>query len=280
MVSMKTPARLRILAACMFVCLCALGVLAEDDPDPNSPSPILLSQVSSTRAVAVPDSDIGRVDLMKTDSRAFDPNAKVTLFVTNLTLMPSEGASAFRVYATDSLGRQYRFPVIGFASAPWRNVFAVTVRLTDEIGYWPQPQATGDLLLQLTWRGMGSNRVRLGLGQVGGGPADDDGARPTPYGTTATMRTAGKETEPGDSPDYVGYRWSGDRMRLQEQATFGPNPTIDSRIRRIGLRTWLNEQFEAGYPSQTNPYPNQVLKPGSRSARLRRRQLWRERQSN
>ena len=60
-----------------------------------------------------------------------------------------------------------------------------------------------------------------------------------------------------------GYRWSGDRMRLQEQAAFGPTAMLDSRIRRIGLRTWLAEQFELSYPSQTNPYPNQVLKPGS-----------------
>jgi uncharacterized protein (DUF1800 family) len=247
----------------MFVCLCALGVFAEDDPDPNSPSPILLSQVSSTRAVAVPDGDISRVDLMKTESRAFDPNARVTLFVTNLTLMPGEGASAFRVYATDSLGRQYRFPVIGFTSGAWRGVYSVTIKLTDEIGFWPQPQATGDLLLQLTWRGMGSNRVRLGFGKTGGGPADDDGAKPTPYVTAATARTTSKATESNESPDYVGYRWSADRIRVQEQATFGPNAMIDSRIRRIGLRIWLNEQFEAGYPSLTNPYPNQVLKPGT-----------------
>ena len=34
----------------------------------------------------------------------------------------------------------------------------VTIRLTDEIGYWDPPPADGDLLFQITWRGMGSNR--------------------------------------------------------------------------------------------------------------------------
>ena len=120
MESRKSLPLLRVLAACMLVSLGALGVKADVDPDPNSPTPILLSETRSTRAVAVPEGDISRIDLTRTESRAFDPNARVTLFVTNLTLMPDEGANAFRVYATDALGRQYRFPVVGFTGSPWR----------------------------------------------------------------------------------------------------------------------------------------------------------------
>ncbi|MFN0278241.1 MAG: DUF1800 family protein [Pyrinomonadaceae bacterium] len=264
MESRKSLSFMRILTALMCVSLCAIGVLAiESDPDPNSPTPILLSEVGSTRAAAVPEGNISRVDLTKTESRAFDLNSRVTLFVTNIKLMPDEGANAFRVYGTDILGRQYRFPVVGFTSTRWRGVWAVTVQLADEIGFWPQPEARGDLLLQLTWRGLGSNKVRLGLGQTGGGPADDENARPMPYGTTLPERVIVKETDPQFNPDYVGYRWSADRKRLQEQAAFGPSAMLDSRIRRIGLRTWLNQQFEESYPSATNPYPNQVLKPGT-----------------
>ncbi len=248
----------------MFVSFSALCVAAiEVDPDPNSPTPILLSRPNSTRAVAVPEGNISRVDLLRTEDRAFGLNSRVTLFVTNLSLMPDEGANAFRVYATDILGRQYRLPVLNFTTTQWSGVYAVTFRLADEIGYWPQPDAIGDLLVQLTWRGLGSNRVRLGLGQTGGGPADDDNAKPTPYGTTAATRITFKETEPNNTQDYVSYRWSGDRMRWQEQAAFGPTTALDSRIRRIGLRTWLAEQFESSYPSASNPYPNHVLKPGS-----------------
>jgi uncharacterized protein (DUF1800 family) len=60
--------------------------------------------------------------------------------------------------------------------------------------------------------------------------------------------------------NFVGNRWSGDRMRFLEQATFGATPALDARIRRIGLQTWLAEQFEASYPSANNPYPNIPLK--------------------
>ena len=260
--SRKSLLLLRVLAALMLVSMSALGVVAEIDTDPNSPTPILLSETRTTRALAVPEGSLSRVDLSRVESRAFDPDARVTLFVKNLALMPDEGANAFRVYATDILGRQYRFPVVGFTSSQWRGVFAVTIRLTDEIGFWDQPTADGDLLLQLAWRGMGSNRVRLGLGQIGGGPADDRDAKPTPYSAEITARLV-KEIGPNSSPDYVGYKWSGDRMRFLEQATFGPSQALDNRIRRIGLRTWLAEQFSANYPSLTNPYPNQVLKPGS-----------------
>lgn len=262
MKSRESLSLLRIFAAMVFVVFGAFAVWAQEDPDPNSPTPILLSVRSSTRALAVPEGSLRHIELGKIEPRAFDPNAKVTIFVTNIALMPDEGANAFRVYATDSLGHQYRFPVINFVPTDTRGVWAVTIKLTDEIGFWDPPTATGDLLLQLTWRGLGSNRVRIGFGQIGGGPADDDDSRPTPYGTKIPTSFV-KEQSPENSPEYVGYKWSGDRMRLQEQASFGPTQTQDTRIRRIGIRSWLNEQFTATYPSATNPYPNQVLKPGT-----------------
>ena len=178
--------------------------------------------------------------------------------MTDLDLQANEGANAFRMYGQDRRGRLYRFRVIDIR--PIRRggpIYAVTIRLTDEIGYWDPPPADGDLLFQITWRGMGSNRVRVGLGQIGGEISDDPGARPTPYEESAKVIT--RTTE----PDYVGYRWSGDRSRLLEQATFGPTAALDERVRRIGPRAWLAEQFSLPYPSATNPYPNQPLKPNS-----------------
>ena len=44
-----------------------------------------------------------------------------------------------------------------------------------------------------------------------------------------------------------------------EQATFGPTPELDSKIRQIGLTAWLDEQFGASYP--TVPYPDIPLMP-------------------
>ncbi len=47
---------------------------------------------------------------------------------------------------------------------------------------------------------------------------------------------------------------------MLEQATFGPTQLLDSRIRRLGLRVWLAEQFDKPYPSPAYPYPDIPLK--------------------
>jgi uncharacterized protein (DUF1800 family) len=254
--------RCLLRAATLFI-LVAAGAswsFAQGDPDPNSPSPVLLSRRDSTRAIAVPASETTRIDMARVEARAFAPDSQISLFVTNLLLRPDEGANAFRMYAQDRNGHIYRFPVTNIR--PLRrggSIYSVTVRLTDEIGFWPPPPADGDLLFQLTWRGMGSNRVRVGLGQMGGSIADDAGARPTPPGTAKAVTTNAE-------PDYVGYRWSGDRKRFEEQATFGPTAALDERIRRIGPRAWLAEQFSLPYPSAANPYPNDPLKTTNQGA--------------
>jgi hypothetical protein len=51
----------------------------------------------------------------------------------------------------------------------------------------------------------------------------------------------------------------GERGRFMEQAAFGPNNALDFRLRQIGLRRWVEEQFGKPYP--TIPYPNFPLKP-------------------
>jgi uncharacterized protein (DUF1800 family) len=163
--------------------------------------------------------------------------------------MDGEGANAFRVYAQDSRGHYFRFPVLSierYRGPGARGMYTFVVQLTDQVHYWPDI-ANGDLLLQVTWRGLGSNRVRLGLGVMGGGLPDDAGAMPSPLSAVAKVAKALTPEE----PDYVGYKWSGDRMRFLEQSTFGPTQALDSRIRRIGLRTWLNEQFATNYPDPT-----------------------------
>src|SRR4051794_32199539 len=107
---------LQVLTAFALVSFAALPAASQDDPDPNSPTPILISQTRSTRALAVAG-DGGHVEFARIPNRSFDADTNVTLFVTNLTLMPDEGANAFRVYASDIAGHQYRFPVVGFTSS-------------------------------------------------------------------------------------------------------------------------------------------------------------------
>jgi uncharacterized protein (DUF1800 family) len=229
---------------------------AQDDADPNSPTPILLSETGSTRALAVESGERRATSLAKIQSRAFSLGAKINLYATNLELASDEGANALRVYAEDKAGKIYRFPVVNIQPLKGQDwIYAVTIQLSDQIGYWDPPTADGDVLLRLTWRGLSSNQLRLGLGKMDGKIRSEAGAAPTPYINYATRPAKNPAAE-----NFVGDRWSGDRMRFLEQATFGPTPALAARIRRIGLRTWLNEQFETSYPSADNPYPNIPLK--------------------
>jgi uncharacterized protein (DUF1800 family) len=257
MISRKSCLLLKVFSASFAIFLLVFPVLAQDtDPDPDSPTPVLLSQPDSTRALTAIPTKIKSGNRLKIDSQAFAPEQNVVLYVTNLDLMKGEGANAFRVYAEDLKGRKYRFPVLDLQPVKELDgVYALTVKLKDDVGFWEPPAADGDVLVNVTWRGLTSNRVRLGLGQIGGDIKDDEGAVPTPLYGTATKNV---DTTP---TDLVGYRWSGDRIRFLEQATFGPTVDLDNRLRRIGLRTWLAEQFAAPYPSAAFPYPNVPLKP-------------------
>ncbi len=256
MESRTTPWFVRNLTALAIISCIAFGVSAQNDPNPNSPIPVLLSEKESTRALAQPAGGRGRSDLSTITPQAFNLNSKVELFVTNMSLMDGEGPEAFRIYAADKAGHKFRFPVVGIEPiANSEGIYRVTVVLTDSIRFWDTPKADGDVLIYLTWRGMGSNSVRLGIGKIGGDIKDAPDSKPTPFGAIG-------QTEPGkiDSPNYVGYRWSADRQRFLEQATFGPNSDLDNRIRRNGIRAWINEQFEMQYPSVSNPYPNFPLR--------------------
>jgi uncharacterized protein (DUF1800 family) len=257
MLSLRSHFLLRLLSVSILLLLPLFQALAqEEDPDPNSPTPVILSQSDSTRALTSLSAKSRRT---RPSDQAFGLDSTVTIYVTNLALMKEEGSTAFRLYATDVKGRQYRFPILEFSETPgFDGIYTVVFRLKDEIGYWEQPSADGDLLLGITWRGLASNRVRLGLGKTGGEIKDDPGAVPTPLSALASLNKQSTETTPTN--DVVGYRWSGDRARFLEQAAFGPTPIEDFRVRRIGLRTWLTDQFTQPYPSATNPYPNLPLK--------------------
>jgi uncharacterized protein (DUF1800 family) len=256
MFSLKSHALLRMISASVCVLLSLVMVPAQEDPDPNSPTPILLSESDSTRALAVPVGKQTRQAGSRVSPRVFYPNQKVEIFVTNIDLMEGEGANAFRVYIQDGKGREYRFPVVEIRESNFqKGVFGVVIELRDEIRYWAEAPADGDVLVRLTWRGLASNRVRLAFGSTGGEIKDDPGAVPTPL---ASVTANPKTFSPSDGPttEYAtGYRWSGDRIRFLEQATFGPSSLEDYRLRRIGPRAWLADQFSQPYPSSSNPYP-------------------------
>lgn len=238
------------IAAVVVAGICfILSIAGQPDPNPNSPSPVLLGGPGSNRVLAAPDTaKARRRGLPAASTNAFDLNSRIVLYVTNVELMKGEDASAFRVYVEDARGRIYRFPVRDLYPVDDRSgVFALAVELRDDIGYWDEPPVRGDVLASVAWRGLESNRLRLGLGTIGGSIKDDP--------------PAVKSTSVSDESNLIGYRWSGDRIRFLEQATFGPTAALDDRVRRIGLRTWLAEQFEMTSPSAANPYPSFPLMP-------------------
>jgi hypothetical protein len=105
----------RILTSVVLVSLTSITAIAQD-PDPNSPTPVLLSERDSTRALAGAAGSIrGVKDLTRAVAPAFHLGDTVDIFVTNLDLMEGEGANAFRVYALDKVGHQFRFPVIALS---------------------------------------------------------------------------------------------------------------------------------------------------------------------
>ncbi|MBS1795628.1 MAG: DUF1800 family protein [Acidobacteria bacterium] len=230
------------------------GAAQVTDPDPNSPTPVLVGAPDPARALAARETDKTAADrLPSAAGEWFDPFERVVLYVTNVNLLPGEGANAFRVYAVDRNGREFRFPVVKMRPVKGAaGVFALTVELRSELDD-AQP-AKGDLLLSVAWRGLASNRRRLGFGAAGGAFPGDAGAL-SPTGAKSA-------SEPAPTTNAVGYRFAGDRTRFLEQATFGPTPALEQRVHRLGLRTWLTEQLELiAYPTYGNPYPAYPLRP-------------------
>lgn len=232
----------------LFAIIFAVPIFAEDDPNPDSPTPILLNQTGSSRVLAV-DGAVWKGNIPKSSQIIFRPSPKnvVTLFVTNLDLMENEGANALRVYLYQKSGKVFELQIEDLTQVN-KTVYALKVRLWDRDGFRGQPQSDGESVIYLTWRGLVSNALKISFGKLGNEIKTPDFLNSTVSKSTDTTTS-----------EYVGYRWSGDRARFLEQATFGATTDMDNRVRRIGLRTWLTEQFEAPYP--TNPYPNIPLMP-------------------
>ena len=251
--------RLSLILGTSFIALVFLAgsVVAQDDQNPNSPTPVLLSSIDAVRLVAINSpTKVSRGVRTRTAASSFSGSGKAVLFVTNVRLMKGEDHTAFRVYAEDSMRHLYRFRVTGLEPTDKSGeIFALTFEPRDELGVWDVP-ARGELYLSVAWRGLQSNRLVMTLGgglessgSCGGNPAVKLVAPPTGESTTSA------------APENVGDRYSGDRFRFLEQASFGPSPALDLRVRRIGIKAWLSEQFEIPYPSAGNPYPSFPLRP-------------------
>ena len=139
--------------------------------------PVLISHADSTRAIAVDSVTRRREPFTTTADVPFssDSATRIMLFALNLSFRPGETAGAVTADAEDADHNLHELLVEHVGSVtnqPWAT--SIVMRLP------PSVPATGDVLVRIKYRGLASNRVRVGIGEVGGGPADDLNAVPTP----------------------------------------------------------------------------------------------------
>lgn len=140
------------------------------------PRPVLFSHADSTRAIAIDSVTNKREPFTVMAPVAFsaDQRTRVMLFAGNLNV-PGGNPDLVTADAEDASRRVYPLTVEYVGTVPdheWAT--AVIVRLNEQMG------DLGDVLVRIYHQGIASNRVRLGIGHVGDGPLDDDGAVPTP----------------------------------------------------------------------------------------------------
>ncbi len=209
-------------------------------------SPVLISEATSTRAVALESVTMRPEPFPLTASVSFAPDSRtrVVLYAMNLDLMIGEGASAFTADAEDATHHHYPLKVEYVGQVPlFEGIYMIIVRLNDGM------RDLGDVLVRLNLHGVSSNRVRLGIGHVGGGPADEVGAVPTPAPSTPPPPTPAGTPNPYTDPSFAAGT---DAVRFLEQATWGPTSAELTRVRSVGYAAWLNDQFQqpvSGYPS-------------------------------
>ncbi|HEY8411957.1 MAG TPA: DUF1800 domain-containing protein [Pyrinomonadaceae bacterium] len=212
--------------------------------------PVLISQATNTRAVALESVTFRAEPFSTTISPAFssDNRTRICIFAMDLELLTGEGANAFTSDVQDSSGKIYPLRIEYVGQVPnFPGITMIVVRLNDELG------DNGDVLLRLNLHGIASNRVRVAIGHVGGGPADDAGAVPTPAPATPP---------PADPPlvvdSYNGPASDADTVRFLEQASWGPTSAEVARVKGMGFMAYLNEQFNLAptNPAKGSNYPD------------------------
>ncbi len=182
----------------LAVLTCALTAIASSivyKPQAQSITPVLISQDTSTRALSF-DAVTRTHEPFATTTEVNwgnDNRTRVMLFAMGLNLQPNETAADVSAEAEDGGHNKYSLIVEYVGPVPDQQwVTSIIVRLNDQLS------DVGDVLVGITYHGVHSNRVRLGIGHVGDGLPDDAGAVPTPGSITVppppTNATAGTLT--------------------------------------------------------------------------------------
>jgi len=221
-----------------------LMVLLEPQKARLASAPTLIAKDNSTRGVALESTTFVSEPFAATSPVQFsqDNRTRVILFASNLNLLQGDTAASVTADAEDGNHIHYPLTVEYVGSVPnfsWMT--AVTVRLNDNLG------DVGDVLVGINLHGEISNRVRIGIGHVGGGPPDDVVLpQPTPdLGPGASLH--GKQLFPPDNP------WNEDISNTPV------DPNSDNLIAGIGLNTNLHPDFGTVWDGAPNGIPYIVV---------------------
>jgi uncharacterized protein (DUF1800 family) len=234
----------------------ACGALSNASAAPNLTPSIFSVSSSSTRAVVLESVSMRTEPFSLSSEGNFspaDPRTRITLFGTNLEFLQGEGASALTADAQDAAGTIYPLKVEYVGTVPnFDGIYMVVLRLNDLM-----TGNLGDVLIRLNLHGIASNRVRVGIGQIGGGPADDSAPNPapaTPPGA-ATQLTLAQYQAQYNSPAFAS---DNDLKRFLEQSSWGQrgDDADFNHLRAIGIPAYINEQFNTApqfVDSSTDP---------------------------
>jgi len=149
----------QISLSVFLILMFSVAFLAQTDPDPNSPTPVLLTMPQSPRAMTSEPGKNPDSSRRLLESTAYKWNSRVDLFVANLPFLPGEGANAFRAFGQDAEGVRYQFPVIDLRLYDKREKsYRLTIELRDVLADREAPSEKADILISVAWRGLESNR--------------------------------------------------------------------------------------------------------------------------
>jgi uncharacterized protein (DUF1800 family) len=198
---------------------------------------------TSTRAVALESVSMRAEPFTLSSEENFspaDPRTRITLFCMNLDFLSGEPATALTADAEDAAHTVYPLKVEYVDTVPnFPGIYMVVVRLNDLMS-----ANLGDVLVRLNLHGMASNRARVAIGQIGGGPADDSAPNPapaTPPGAATPLTLAQFQAQYND-PSFAS---DADLRRFLEQSSWGSrgDDTDFTHLRAVGIPAYLNEQF-------------------------------------
>jgi uncharacterized protein GlcG (DUF336 family) len=172
--------RRRVSIAFLF-CVLALWATAipSDRGHAQTNKIILISDETSTRAIAIHSVTLQREPFNPTSQMSWGNDNRTRIMLFAMGLDRNAPLSDVVATAQDGANRTYTLAVEYLGPVPEQDwVTAVVLRLDDQMN------DPGDVLIGINYKGVASNRVRVGIGHVGDGPPDDEGAAPTP-GTIA-----------------------------------------------------------------------------------------------